>query len=70
MGRSDIENSGLIAFKEHWGAVGKSMSYWTYPPRQAVPLSKWRKDLVNRVVSAVPDLALKAVGTVLYKHVG
>jgi CelD/BcsL family acetyltransferase involved in cellulose biosynthesis len=70
MGRSDIENSGLIAFKEHWGAVGKSMSYWTYPPRQAVPLSKWRKDLVKRVVSAAPDLALKAVGTVLYKHVG
>lgn len=70
MGRSDTDNSGLIIFKEHLGAVGKCISYWTYPQRHAVPPSRWRKDLFRRAVSAAPDLALKAVGTILYKHVG
>ena len=70
MGRSATDNVGLIAFKERWGAVGKSISYWSYPPRQVVPLSKWKRGLVRRVVSAAPDLVLKAVGGVFYKHIG
>jgi hypothetical protein len=70
MGRSDTCNQGLIAFKQHWGAVGKCITYWSYPPRKIVPISKWTTNLVRRVVSAAPDVALKAVGRMLYKHIG
>jgi lipid II:glycine glycyltransferase (peptidoglycan interpeptide bridge formation enzyme) len=69
MGRSDIDNPGLVAFKEHWGTTGRRLSYWSYPHRHAAP-SKWKRELIGRVVSAAPDRALKVVGAALYRHVG
>ena len=69
MGRSDIDNLGLITFKEHWGASGTLMSYWTYP-RIGVGLSSvWRNKLARRLVPILPDLMLKAVGKLLYRHI-
>ena len=70
MGRSDIDNHGLIAFKEHWGAVAKAITYWSYPPRKIATESEWRRRVVRRVVSVTPDVALRAVGALLYKHIG
>ena len=70
MGRSDVENLGLVAFKEHWGASGRPISYWTYPHSDAPAPSVWKRKLVQRVVSGVPDLALEAVGKLLYRHIG
>ena len=70
MGRSDTDNLGLIAFKEHWRATGTELSYWTYPPRLQVARSAWQKSLARRLVQAAPDLALEAVGTLLYRHIG
>jgi CelD/BcsL family acetyltransferase involved in cellulose biosynthesis len=71
MGRSSVDNLGLIAFKEHWGAAGTTLSYWRYPrPSPEVPKSAWQKSLAHRLVRAAPDLALEAVGTLLYRHIG
>jgi hypothetical protein len=71
MGRSDTRNLGLIAFKEHWGATGTKLNYWRYPPPSPlVPRSAWQRKLAHRLVHAAPDLALEAVGTLLYKHIG
>src|SRR5271165_6747765 len=70
MGRSDVDNSGLITFKERWGAVGTLLSYWKYPHKPPVIPSRWRKRLARRVVTAAPALALEAVGTLLYRHIG
>jgi hypothetical protein len=71
MGRSGADNLGLIAFKEHWGAIGAPLTYWRYPPPGAyVPRPAWQKRLARRLVRATPDLALEAVGTLLYRHIG
>lgn len=71
MGRSGIDNLGLIAFKEHWGATGTTLNYWRYPPPSPlVPRSAWQRRLAHRLVQAAPDLALEAVGTLLYRHIG
>jgi Acetyltransferase (GNAT) domain len=70
MGRSEVGNLGLAAFKERWGASRSVISYWTYPRREAEPPSNWKKRLAQHVVSSVPDLALKTVGKLLYRHVG
>ena len=43
LGRSDRDNLGLIAFKEHWGATGTGLSYWTYPPRPQVLMKRLAK---------------------------
>jgi CelD/BcsL family acetyltransferase involved in cellulose biosynthesis len=70
LGRSDTENLGLIAFKEHWGAQRALLHYWTYPRRPSRPRASWKKSLAKQLVSAVPDLALIAVGNLLYRHIG
>jgi CelD/BcsL family acetyltransferase involved in cellulose biosynthesis len=69
MGRSDVDNLGLVAFKERWGASGTPISYWTYPHRAPGLPSVWNK-FAQHVVSTVPDLALETVGKLLYRHIG
>ena len=71
MGRSGADNPGLIAFKEHWGATGTTLNYWRYPPPGPyVPRPAWQKSLARRLVQSAPDVALEAVGTLLYRHIG
>ncbi len=70
LGRSDPDNLGLIAFKEHLGATSTTINYWIYPPRPQVPQSAWQKKMARLFVQASPDLVLQAVGTLLYPHIG
>lgn len=70
MGRSDVDNLGLIAFKEHWGASGTPITYWTYPHMGRGLPSVLKNKFARRIVSIVPDLALETVGNHLYRHIG
>lgn len=70
MGRSDMDNQGLISFKEHWGAQGRVINYWAYPQAPIGLPSVWRKKITRKVVASAPDLALEVVGKLLYKHIG
>jgi hypothetical protein len=70
MGRSEMDNVGLIGFKERWGASQTPVSYWNYPAgRESVP-AVWQKKLSRYVVSTVPGWMLEGVGRVLYIHLG
>ncbi|HEX4487708.1 MAG TPA: GNAT family N-acetyltransferase [Terriglobales bacterium] len=70
MGRSDSDNPGLIAFKEHWGAQPSTLVYWRYPKPAAQRHSSWKTRLARQLVSAVPDSSLVAAGKLLYRHIG
>ena len=70
MGRTDISNLGLIAFKEHWGATGTDLNYWTYPNRSGTTEGSWERRVLRKTIPLIPDLALKAMGNFLYRHVG
>jgi hypothetical protein len=70
LGRSDIDNLGLIAFKEHWSAEGLPLTYWTYPEVASRFPGVWKKTFLRYMVSSTPDRALRAIGELLYKHVG
>jgi hypothetical protein len=70
MGRSDTDNLGLIAFKEHWGATGVPLRYWIYPHELVTSPSSWQKRLARQLVPVTPDSGLKAVGKLFYKHIG
>jgi hypothetical protein len=70
MGRSENNNPGLISFKEHWGAVGKSLSYWGYPYSSHMTLSSWDKAILRQVVPVSPDAFLSTAGKLLYRHIG
>jgi Acetyltransferase (GNAT) domain len=70
LGRSDLNNAGLVAFKDRWSASRRSISYWTYPRFHASGPVALGKKLATRIVPMAPDLALEAVGNLLYKHIG
>ncbi len=70
MGRSDIDNPGLVAFKEHLGASGKLISYWIYPEGRSRSTGVWKDRLARRILPVIPDLALEIGGNLLYRHIG
>jgi hypothetical protein len=72
MGRSDLDNPGLIKFKSHWGALDFPLTYWRCPQSRKnenfAPSrsQKWG----GYVLSRLPDNLLILLGRVLYKHIG
>jgi Acetyltransferase (GNAT) domain len=72
MGRSDMDNRGLIAFKSHWGAADVPLTYWQYPASSASPSQLWSKGkrAGGYVASMLPDFLLVLLGRVLYRHMG
>jgi hypothetical protein len=71
LGRSEPDNSGLVTFKENWGAVSFPLEYYRLPARQAFHLhSGWRIRLAKGVFSVMPDSLFTATGKLLYRHIG
>jgi hypothetical protein len=71
LGRSEVENAGLISFKENWGATGALLNYLRVPGAQSVhPHSDWATRLAKNVFSKMPDVLLTATGRLLYRHIG
>ena len=70
MGRSDIDNLGLIAFKEHWSAAGTELHYWKYTRRPGEDADGFEKSVLRRLVPITPESVLRIMGGLLYKHVG
>jgi lipid II:glycine glycyltransferase (peptidoglycan interpeptide bridge formation enzyme) len=70
MGRSDIDNEGLIAFKEHWGATRTEIDYWSYPMAPSGLPGAWKKRWARHVVSTAPDAILEKIGELMYRHIG
>jgi len=70
MGRSDIDNPGLVQFKDRWGTLGTELRYWTYPHMPVKTPDVWKKDVLRRLVPVTPNFVLKALGKLLYGHIG
>ncbi|MGH9512829.1 MAG: GNAT family N-acetyltransferase [Terriglobales bacterium] len=71
MGRTDCDEPGLIAFKEHWGATRSLLTYWRYPV--SAPMTSgdsWQLKMARKVFGVVPVPTLATAGKFLYKHVG
>ena len=71
LGRSDLNNSGLIAFKDHWASTRKELTYWRNPvPSCAVGDDGWKARTAKRLFASLPEAFLRAAGRILYRHVG
>ena len=74
LGRTDWDNTGLITFKDRWGATRSNLSYTRFSivPSPA-PFSRgaasWADRIARRAISYLPDRVLCLIGTVLYKHI-
>jgi hypothetical protein len=67
-GRTDLYNHGLLKFKDRWGACRTPLTYWRFPVssqsnRRAVGLT-------NRICAVLPDVCMRLVVEMLYRHVG
>jgi len=71
LGRSDLDNPGLIMFKERWSAVGSTLTTWRAPATIASPFFEHLKvRLAKEICTYLPDRALTLAGRMLYRHIG
>jgi hypothetical protein len=70
-GRTDIDNRGLIDFKNNWGAECSQLLYYRYPLRASNGSEKQSlSPIAKRVIGGLPTPLLTAAGKLLYRHMG
>jgi CelD/BcsL family acetyltransferase involved in cellulose biosynthesis len=70
LGRSDLDNPGLITFKDRWGAARSDLTYVRYS--RAPTRNSHRGPLhgLQRAFAYMPDRMLVMAGKLLYRHLG
>ncbi len=68
LGRSD--GTGLIAYKDRWGAERRELTYWRYPASGFKTNDDTMSSVSQAVLKRMPLSALALAGQILYKHVG
>jgi CelD/BcsL family acetyltransferase involved in cellulose biosynthesis len=71
LGRSDLDQQGLITFKDRLGAKRQVLSYYRYPQTEKrESVHSWGRRAMRQLFSVLPDSILSAIGQVLYRHMG
>ncbi len=71
LGRSDLDQLGLLVFKDHLGATRSTLTYYTWPERRGgVVRDGVFARASRRVIAHLPEAALDLTGRLLYKHLG
>lgn len=71
MGRSEMQHTGLVSFKDHWGGRRSLLSYYRYPPPSgAHKLRNWSGEVARYAFAFLPNSLLAAAGRILYSHIG
>jgi lipid II:glycine glycyltransferase (peptidoglycan interpeptide bridge formation enzyme) len=72
LGRTAVHNQGLRRFKKGWGAKEQILRYYRYDARRStfVTESPAVTSSYRWIFSAMPRSWSRAVGSLLYKHVG
>jgi hypothetical protein len=71
MGRTQEDNAGLLAFKNHWVPEHKRLIYRRFPGAPSVDLVEgWKLKSAKRVFSHMPQELLAITGKLLYRHIG
>jgi hypothetical protein len=70
-GRSEMDNQGLIAFKDHWRGARSQLTYYRYPATSSEAVAAPpQMETALKAFSALPDFCLTAAGRLLYRHIG
>jgi lipid II:glycine glycyltransferase (peptidoglycan interpeptide bridge formation enzyme) len=70
-GRSELDNEGLITFKDRLGTRRKLLTYYKYTnPKKTRAMISWESRGLREVFSSLPDIVLSSAGSFLYKHLG
>jgi CelD/BcsL family acetyltransferase involved in cellulose biosynthesis len=69
LGRSDWDHSGLIAFKDRWGADRTPVHYWRFGAVPVRDVARGRPAQIARFVFGhVPAAVLPLAGRLMYRH--
>jgi lipid II:glycine glycyltransferase (peptidoglycan interpeptide bridge formation enzyme) len=72
LGRSGYEDPGLIAFKEHLGAMSTELRYYRSPvsKKQRESSKSAGPSFARQALARMPDSVLTGVGQLFYRHLG
>jgi GNAT acetyltransferase-like protein len=71
MGRTQEDNTGLLAFKNHWVRQPERLVYWKFPKSSAAgSIDRWKLQMAKRIFSHMPDRLLTITGKLIYRHIG
>jgi hypothetical protein len=71
LGRSDHDNPGLIAFKDHWAAARSTLTYWRSAARgDTFQMDGRRLEVSKKIFHRLPSGLLVLAGKLLYRHIG
>jgi CelD/BcsL family acetyltransferase involved in cellulose biosynthesis len=71
LGRSEMDNPGLAAFKEHLGATRAKLVYFRLGSCQLGRTARRRQmQIFRRVLARMPGSVVQMVGDALYRHMG
>src|SRR6266481_1731300 len=72
LGRTDANDAGLLAFKNHWVPHPKRLVYWRFPKvAHFLPSTEgWKAKLAGPAFSHMPLGLLEFTGKLLYRHFG
>jgi hypothetical protein len=71
LGRSDLDQEGLLVFKDRLGAERKPLTYYRYPRTEHRQISAMKGSIsIHRLFAALPTLVSSTAGRILYRHVG
>lgn len=70
-GRTDLDNDGLIEFKDRFGTTRRRLTYFRYQPcAGSKNVLAAYLPFARRLFSALPTSVSSAVGQLLYRHIG
>ncbi len=76
LGRSDADQSGLITFKNRWGATQSALTYSRYSASEDsshlfdLQPEKWKSKAAKYILARLPLSVLSSLSPILYRHVG
>lgn len=72
LGRTDLDNEGLLAFKNGWGGNRTQLNYYRYEfdSRSFVCDREHHLELCKSVFRKLPIEVLRMIGAVAYRHLG
>jgi CelD/BcsL family acetyltransferase involved in cellulose biosynthesis len=72
LGRTDLDDHGLITFKDRWGATRMPLNYWrfSHEGRASSSARDWMTQYGVRTARRVPARVCALAGRVLYRHLG
>lgn len=71
MGRTEEDNVGLLAFKNHWVPQPRRLVYWKFPETSSLDsVNSWKLKTAKHMFSYMPAKLLRIIGKLAYRHIG